>query len=63
VRELACGQTGRAVAELPDGIFSDGEVAWQATVGGHLAAALAAIPEVRHGLLGGGVRDERLRLA
>jgi ParB-like chromosome segregation protein Spo0J len=44
VRNAAREQTSAVTAELPDGLFTEREIAWQATVRGHLTAALAAIP-------------------
>ena len=43
-RARSARQTGAATAALPDGLFTDRELAWQATVRGHLTAALAAVP-------------------
>ncbi len=44
VRDLARGQTATATAQLPGSLFEERKVAWEATVLGHLAAALGAIP-------------------
>jgi ParB-like chromosome segregation protein Spo0J len=44
IREITRERTETAAAELPDGLFVDREVPWQATVRGHLQSALAAIP-------------------
>jgi len=44
VREAARTQTSAATAALPDELFTDNEIAWEATVRGHLTAALAAVP-------------------
>jgi ParB family chromosome partitioning protein len=45
VREIAREETGGATAALPAGLFADRAAPWQATVRGHLDAALAAVPE------------------
>jgi ParB family transcriptional regulator, chromosome partitioning protein len=44
VRDAARGRTAEATGELPGGLFAESEVVWQATVRGHLTAALFAIP-------------------
>jgi ParB-like chromosome segregation protein Spo0J len=44
VRDTARGKTAAATCELPGGLFGEPEVVWQVTVGGHLTAALSAIP-------------------
>lgn len=44
VGNAAREQTSAATNDLPEGLFEDHDVAWQATVRGHLSAALAAIP-------------------
>lgn len=43
-REVARQQAGAATADLPGGLFTDREIAWQTTVRGHLTAALTATP-------------------
>jgi hypothetical protein len=43
-RDVAREQTGAATADLPGELFADREIAWQATVRGHLTAALTATP-------------------
>ena len=52
VREIARERTSQAATDLPDGLFSDTEGSWRATVRGHLHAALDALPA--------GERDGRL---
>ena len=44
VRDAARERTAEATGELPGGLFDEPEVVWQVTVGGHLTAALGAIP-------------------
>lgn len=44
VRHAGRAQAAAATSELPDGLFGDQEAAWQVRVGGHLIAALHAIP-------------------
>lgn len=44
VRERARGQATTATGELPEDLFADRELPWQASVRSHLASALAAIP-------------------
>lgn len=44
VRDVAREQASAATDDLPNGLFADHDVGWQATVRGHLVAALSAIP-------------------
>jgi hypothetical protein len=44
IREMSSQQLTAAVAELPGELFDERDAAWQATVRGHLVAALQAIP-------------------
>jgi ParB-like chromosome segregation protein Spo0J len=43
-RDAVRRETGAATGALPDGLFTDREIAWQTTVRGHMTAALAAVP-------------------
>jgi ParB-like chromosome segregation protein Spo0J len=44
VRAMACERASTASHSLPDELFADHATAWQTTVRGHLAAAIAAVP-------------------
>ena len=57
VRDAAREQTGAATAALPDELFTDHAIAWQATVCGHLTAALAAVPGEGYAVLKHGIAD------
>ena len=48
VRNVAREETATATGELPDALFTGQQAAWQATVRGHLRAALEAIPPGPH---------------
>ena len=45
VRRVARERGVEAKAELPDELFADREIPWQATVRGHTIAALSALPD------------------
>lgn len=57
IHEVARQQTGAATAALPSELFTDRESAWQATVRGHLTAALAAVPDEQHAALKHAIAD------